>query len=43
MNNNLIEFVKNNVKNGVKILDLGAGDFEDINEFNRLGYKAEGV
>ena len=43
MNNNLIEFVKNNLKTGAKILDLGAGDFDDVNELKRLGYFCEGV
>jgi SAM-dependent methyltransferase len=43
MNDNLIEFVKNHIEKGSKLLDLGAGDFSDVNELNELGFACKGV
>lgn len=43
MNKDLEKFVKKNFKKPGKALDLGAGDFEDVEGLKKLGWDAEGV
>lgn len=38
-----VKFVKDNVKIPAKILDLGAGEYEDAKALEILGYSCEGV
>lgn len=43
MNSELKKFIKNKFSKPGKILDLGCGNFNDINGFKKLFWKTEGV
>ena len=43
MNKYLLKFIKNNFKKPGKALDLGAGDFVDVEGLKDMGWNCEGV
>ncbi|OQA52750.1 MAG: hypothetical protein BWY43_00361 [candidate division WS2 bacterium ADurb.Bin280] len=43
MNKQLEKFIQLKFEKNASALDLGAGDFEDVNFLNRAGWKCEGV